>query len=159
MARNVTSKFGVADGLDFSSETGITNIAIDKLVPYHNHRFTLYQGERLQDMVQSISKNGVMTPIIVRTMDNGKYEILSGHNRVYAAGQAGITSVPAVVKTDLSDEEAEVYVIETNLLQRSFQDLKISEQAFAVGIRYSKLFDERKLKAILTVLSLICICI
>ena len=53
-------------------------------------------------------------------MDNGKYEILSGHNRVYAAGQAGITSVPAVVKTDLSDEEAEVYVIETNLLQRSF---------------------------------------
>lgn len=148
MARNVTSKFGVADGLDFSSETGITNIAIDKLVPYHNHRFTLYQGERLQDMVQSISKNGVMTPIIVRTMDSGKYEILSGHNRVYAAGQAGITNVPAVVKTDLSDEEAEVYVIETNLLQRSFQDLKISEQAFAVGIRYSKLFDERKLKAI-----------
>lgn len=100
MARNVTSKFGVADGLDFSSETGITNIAIDKLVPYHNHRFTLYQGERLQDMVQSISKNGIMTPIIVRTMDSGKYEILSGHNRVYAAGQAGITSVPAVVKTD-----------------------------------------------------------
>ena len=50
------------------------------------------------------------------TMDSGKYEILSGHNRVYAAGQAGITSVPAVVKTDLSDEEAEVYVIETNLL-------------------------------------------
>ena len=64
---------------------------------------------------------------------------------MYAAGQAGITSVPAVVKTDLSDEEAEVYVIETNLLQRSFQDLKISEQAFAVGIRYSKLFDEQAL--------------
>ena len=148
MARNVTSKFGVADGLDFSSEQGITSIAIDKLVPYRNHRFTLYQGERLEDMIQSIKKNGVITPIIVRTMDNGKYEILSGHNRVYAAGQAGLTAVPAVVKTDLSDEEAEVYVIETNLLQRSFQDLKISEQAFAVGIRYSKLFDERKLKAI-----------
>ncbi|MGN0552373.1 MAG: ParB N-terminal domain-containing protein, partial [Oscillospiraceae bacterium] len=148
MARNVTSKFGVADGLDFSSEQGITSIAIDKLVPYRNHRFTLYQGERLQDMIQSISKNGIITPIIVRTTDNGKYEILSGHNRVYAAGQAGITSVPAVVKTDLSDEDAEIYVIETNLLQRSFKELKISEQAFAIGLRYSKLFDERKLKGI-----------
>lgn len=148
MARNVTSKFGVADGLDFSSEQGITSIAIDKLVPYRNHRFTLYKGERLEDMIQSIKKNGVITPIIVRAMDNGKYEILSGHNRVYAAGQAGITSVPAVVKTDLSDEDAEIYVVETNLIQRGFKDLKISEQAFAVGLRYSKLFDERKLKGI-----------
>ena len=148
MARNVTSKFGVADGLDFSSEQGITSIAIDKLVPYRNHRFTLYKGERLEDMIQSIKKNGVITPIIVRTMDNGKYEILSGHNRVYAAGQAGLTAVPAVVKTDLSDEDAEIYVVETNLIQRGFKDLKISEQAFAVGLRYSKLFDERKLKGI-----------
>lgn len=111
MARNVTSKFGVADGLDFSSEQGITSIAIDKLVPYRNHRFTLYKGERLEDMIQSIKKNGVITPIIVRAMDNGKYEILSGHNRVYAAGQAEIKSVPAVVKTDLSDEDAEIYVV------------------------------------------------
>lgn len=148
MARNVTSKFGVADGLDFSSEQGITSIAIDKIVPYRNHRFTLYKGERLEDMIQSIKKNGIITPIIVRTMENGKYEILSGHNRVYAAGQAGLTSVPAVVKTDLSDEDAEIYVVETNLIQRGFKDLKISEQAFAVGLRYSKLFDERKLKGI-----------
>lgn len=148
MARNVTSKFGVADSLDFSSEQGITSIAIDKLVPYRSHRFTLYKGERLEDMIQSVSKNGVITPIIVRTMENGKYEILSGHNRAYAAGQAGIISVPAVVKTDLSDEDTEIYVVETNLLQRSFKDLKISEQAFAVGLRYNKLFDDRKLKAI-----------
>ena len=69
MARNVTSKFGVADGLDFSSEQGITSIAIDKLVPYRNHRFTLYKGERLEDMIQSITKNGVITPIIVRTLE------------------------------------------------------------------------------------------
>lgn len=140
MARNVTSKFGVADGLDFSSKQWITSIAIDKLVPYRSHRFTLYKGERLEDMIQSVSKNGVITPIIVRTMENGKYEILSGYNRAYAAGQAGIISVPAVVKTDLSDEDAEIYVVETNLLQRSFKDLKISEQAFAVGLRYNELY-------------------
>lgn len=77
MARNVTSRFGVTDGLDFSSEQGITSISIDKLVPYHDHRFTLYEGERLEDMIRSIEKNGVLTPIIVRAMDGGKYEILS----------------------------------------------------------------------------------
>ena len=54
MARNVSSKFGVTDGLDFTAEQGITSIAIDKLIPYHNHRFTLYEGERLEDMIQSI---------------------------------------------------------------------------------------------------------
>ncbi|MBD9216921.1 MAG: hypothetical protein EGQ23_08160 [Solobacterium sp.] len=73
VARNVTSKFGVTDGLDFTAEQGITSIAIDKLIPYHNHRFTLYEGERLDDMIQSIKKNGVITPIIVRTANGGKY--------------------------------------------------------------------------------------
>ena len=148
MARNVTSKFGVTDGLDFTSEQGITSISLDKLIPYHNHRFTLYEGERLEDMIQSIKKNGVITPIIVRTANGGKYEILSGHNRVYAAGQAGLENVPAVVKVNLSDEDAEIFVVETNLIQRGFSDLKISEQAFAVALRYNKLFDERKRKEI-----------
>lgn len=123
-------------------------IAIDSFIPYRNHKFTLYQGERLEDMIRSISENGVITPIIVRIIEGGKYEILSGHNRVYAAGQAGITEIPAVVKTNLSDEEAEIYTIETNLIQRGFKDLKISEQAFAIGLRYNKLFNERKLKGI-----------
>lgn len=148
MARNITSRFGVADGLDFTAEQGITNIAIDKLVPYKYHRFRLYEGERLEDMIQSITKNGIITPIIVRTMDGGKYEILAGHNRVYAAGQAGLKEVPAIVKENLSEIEAEIYVVETNLIQRGFKDLKISEQAFAVTVRYNKLFDERKLKGI-----------
>lgn len=49
-------------------------------------------------------------------MDNGRYEILSGHNRAYAAGQAGLTAVPAVVNTDISDKDAEIYVVETNLI-------------------------------------------
>lgn len=148
MARNITSKLDVADGLDFSPDGGITEIALDKLIPYSRHPFKLYDGERLDDMVQSISKNGVITPIIVRTADNGKYEILAGHNRAYAAEKAGIGKIPAVVKTNLSDEEAEIYVIESNVLQRGFSDLKISEQAFAVAMRYNKLFDERKLKVI-----------
>jgi ParB family chromosome partitioning protein len=90
-----------------------------------------------------------MVPIIVRTIpDSEKFEILSGHNRVYASGMAGLERIPAVIKTNISDDMATVIAVETNLIQRSFRDLRISEQAFAVAIRYKKLFDEKKLAAI-----------
>nr|MCR5167317.1 hypothetical protein [Oscillospiraceae bacterium] len=69
-------------------------------------------------------------------------------NRVYASGMAGLDRIPAVIKTNISDEMAMIYAVETNLIQRGFRDLKISEQAFAVAMRYKKLFDEKKLAAI-----------
>lgn len=125
----------------------VQEIPIDLLVPYGKHPFTLYTGERLDDMVQSVKSNGILTPIIVRDAA-GKYEILAGHNRTNAAKIAGLTTVPAVVKTNLSDEDAEMYVIETNLMQRGFKDLCTSEQAAVVALRHSKMFDEDKLKAI-----------
>lgn len=124
-------------------------IAIDHLIPYSGHKFTLYHGERLDDMVESIKKNGVIVPVIVRTIDGSdKYEILSGHNRVYATQMAGLEKVPAVIKVGLSNAEAQTYVIISNVIQRGFRDLKISEQAYAVALRYKKLFDEKKLEAI-----------
>ena len=124
-------------------------ISINMLKPYAKHSFTLYQGERLDDMVESIKKNGVIVPIIARNIENSdKFEIISGHNRVYASGLAGLEKVPAVIKVGLSDEESLVWAIETNLIQRGFSDLKISEQAFAVSMRYKKLFDEKKLDEI-----------
>ncbi|WP_455527837.1 ParB N-terminal domain-containing protein [Huintestinicola sp.] len=148
MAKNISSSFGVAEGFNFGSENNIEELSIDRLMPYRNHRFSLYKGDRLEDMVQSISKNGVITPIIVRPLGGGRYEILAGHNRVNAAKLAGKNSVPAIVKTGLSDAEAEMYVVETNLIQRGFNDLKITEQAFAISIRYQELFDEKKVKDI-----------
>lgn len=96
----------------------IEQIPINMLIPYRNHMFTLYSGERLDDMVQSIKTNGIMMPIIVRALNNNQYEILAGHNRCNAAKLAGLAEVPSIVKKDLSDEEAEMYVIETNLMQR-----------------------------------------
>ena len=130
-------------------DNAVKLVALDMLVPFSKHIFTLYQGERLDDMVESIKKSGVMVPIIVRTiLDSEKFEILSGHNRVYASGMAGLEKIPAVIKTNISDEMAMIYAVETNLIQRGFRDLKISEQAFAVAMRYRKLFDQRKLSEI-----------
>ena len=130
-------------------KNAVRSIDIDKLIPYKNHCFKLYEGERLDDMVRSVQNYGIMVPIIVRNVpDSDKYEILSGHNRVNAARIAGKKNVPTIIKENLPDEFAELYLIETNLLQRGFKELRISEQAFAVAMRYKKLFDRNKLQQI-----------
>ncbi len=131
-------------GAMMSQENQIKQIPVDMLVPYHNHKFTLYQGERLDDMVESIRSNGVMTPIIVQPFEDGKYEILIGHNRWNASKIAGLECVPAIIKENLTDEEAEIYVIESNLLQRGFNELKPSEQAQVLALRYESLFSQGK---------------
>ena len=151
--RKEENKMGFDISAFISQQEQLKQIDLDMLVTYHNHKFKLYEGERLDDMVNSIKENGVLTPIIVRALDNGKYEILAGHNRCNAARKAGLTSVPGIVKEHLSDEEAEMYVIETNLMQRGFKDLSISEQAAVVALRHSKMFTEAKRDAIAKELS------
>lgn len=116
---------------------GIQLIQIRNIQPFHDHPFHLYEGERLEDMIASVKEHGILNPVIVQKIDGG-YEMLSGHNRMNAAKLAGLKEVPAIVKTDLSEEEAYVYVIETNLMQRSFSDLLISEKAAVLKARYEK---------------------
>jgi ParB family chromosome partitioning protein len=110
-------------------------ILLDKLVPYANHVFKPYVGKKFDALVNSIRESGVLVPIIVRPQ-GGKYEILSGHNRVTTAKAAGLTEVPAVVRNDLTDEEARLIVTVTNLIQRSFADLSHSERAAALTAHY-----------------------
>lgn len=116
---------------------GVQLIQIKNIQPFHDHPFHLYEGEQLEDMIASVKEHGILNPVIVQKIDCG-YEMLSGHNRMNAAKLAGLKEVPAIVKTDLSEEEAYVYVIETNLMQRSFSDLLISEKAVVLKARYEK---------------------
>lgn len=121
----------------FRSISEIDIYDLDKLIPFKNHPFTLYEGQRFTDMVESVRTNGVIVPIVVRpATEEGKYEILSGHNRVQAARVAGIDSIPAIVWTGLTEEEAMLIVTETNLLQRSFSDLTHSERAVILTTYY-----------------------
>lgn len=119
-------------------ENGILQIAIEKIVPFHDHPFRLYEGERLDDMVQSIREHGILNPVIVRRTKTG-FEMLAGHNRANAARLAGLTEIPAIVKDKLTEAEAYVYVIETNLIQRSFTDLLPSEKAAVLKERHEKI--------------------
>lgn len=124
-------------------QSGVQQIPCDKLIPYHNHKFELYTGERLDDMVASVKENGVLSPIIVQPAGDS-YEILIGHNRWNASKIAGLPTVPAIVKQGLSEDEAEMYVIESNVMQRGFDNLRISEQAAVIALRHSEMFSPGK---------------
>ena len=128
---------------EVKSGNSVEQIKIDDIQAFHDHPFHLYEGERLQDMVQSIKEHGVLNPVIVRKLDKG-YEMLSGHNRANAAKLADLAEIPAIVKENLSDEDAYVYVIETNLMQRSFNDLMPSEKAAVMAAYYDKVCCQGK---------------
>lgn len=142
-ANNRRKVFGDAVDLlmdDIEEKTapgGLRMLPIKKIRPFHDHPFHLYEGDRLEDMVASVREHGILNPVIVQEIDGG-YEMLSGHNRMNAAKLVGLKEIPAIVKIDLSEEEAYIYVIETNLMQRSFSDLLISEKAAVLKARYEK---------------------
>lgn len=128
--------------------SSVQEIPIDKIDAFRDHPFRLYEGERLDDMVDSIKTHGVLTPVIVRKAGD-RYEMLAGHNRTNAAKLAGLTTVPAIVKEDVSDEDAYVYVVETNLMQRSFSDFLPSEKAVILKTRYETMKCQGKRNDIL----------
>ena len=119
------------------TENGVQVLPLDKIKAFHDHPFHLYEGERLSDMVESVKEHGVLNPVIVQKIRGG-YEMLSGHNRANAARIAGLTEIPAIIKEKLTEQEAYVYVIETNMIQRSFNDLLPSEKAAVMAEQYDK---------------------
>ena len=125
-------------------EKGVTEIDLSKLVPFENHPFRLYQDKQLDNMVESIKEFGVMIPIIVRKKENDIYEILSGHNRVNAAKLVGLTTIPAVIHDNLSDDDAILIVTETNFMQRSLDEMLPSEKAKAFEMEMQALKRQGK---------------
>ena len=135
-------------------EGGVQMLSIDAIEPFHEHPFKLYTGERLEDMVESIREHGILTPVIVQKTAKG-YEMLAGHNRQNAAKLAGLTEVPAIIKENLSEEEALVYVVETNVIQRSFSDLSVSERIAVLSTRYDRVCGTKKREEIMEELHLL----
>lgn len=99
-------------------------------------------------MTESVKANGILIPDIVRKIEadeNGfEYEMLAGHNRQNAAVIAGLEVIPCIVKENITDEEAWIYVLETNVMQRSFTDMLPSEKAAVLALQYSKMFSQGK---------------
>lgn len=107
----------------------------DEMVDFSAHRFKLYQGKRLEDMVDSIRDFGILEPLIIWHKD-GKHILLSGYNRRNAGRLAGLRKGPVVIKDNITYEDAVLIMTETNLRQRSFSDLSESERAFCLKQHY-----------------------
>ena len=105
---------GMSEAENALASNGTTMIPVENIVPFHNHPFRLYEGERLDDMVESVREHGILIPVIVQKVADG-YEMLAGHNRWNATKIVGIKDIPAIIKENLTEREAYVYVIETNM--------------------------------------------
>lgn len=109
----------------------VSDIALSDLIPFSNHPFKVIDNLDMAETVRSIKKYGVLVPAIARPLENGKYELISGHRRHHASQLLGIETMPVLVR-DLDDEEATIIMVDSNL-QREF--LLPSERAFAYKLR------------------------
>ncbi len=118
------------------SSNELRKLSLEKLVPFSLCKGQTDQGDRLEQLKTSIEKNGLLSAIIVRPLDNGTYEIICGHNRVKAMKELGYTSILADIRGGLSDEEALGIYYDSNLNQQTFSDWNYTQKFKA--IRYAQ---------------------
>ena len=109
----------------------VRKILLTKLVPFKDHPFKVVEDESMLRTTESISMFGVLTPLIARPTEDGRYEIISGHRRAHAAEAVGLTEVPVIVR-DMDDDVAKILVVDSNL-QR--ENILPSERAFAYKMK------------------------
>ena len=105
----------------------IVMIHHEKLIDFDINPFKVMFDEKMNELIGSIKENGVLTPIIVRQIDNGNYEILSGQRRVAACRLLNIDLIPAIVKY-ISYDDAAIVLVDSNLKR---EELISGEKAFA----------------------------
>ena len=109
----------------------IQQLPIDELHPFVNHPFKVQDDEAMAETVESISQRGILSPLIARPRAEGGYEIISGHRRQYAAKQAGLDTVPVIVR-NMTDDDAIILLVDSNI-QR--ENILPSERAFAFKMK------------------------
>lgn len=108
----------------------VKEICVSDCVPFEDNPFKIQNNSEMEMLIDSVKENGILIPITVRPKD-GKYEILSGHRRIYACKVAGIETVPAIIR-ELTKDEAVIFMVDSNL-QR--EGLLPSEKGFAYKMK------------------------
>lgn len=109
----------------------VVKLPIESIDPFPDHPYQVKDDEAMTELVESIKTNGVITPITVRKMDNGRYQLISGHRRKHACELAGIAEIPAAIIV-CTDEEATVRMVDANLQRPKILP---SEKAFALKMK------------------------
>ena len=121
----------VEELLGVSNEESAMDLEIVKIRAFKDHPFKVVDDEKMQDLVESIRTNGILSPVLVRPVGNDVYEMVSGHRRMHAAVILGMDRVPAIIR-EMSDDEAIVKMVDANI-QR--EELLPSEKAFAYRMK------------------------
>lgn len=112
-------------------QTKAEHLPIEKLCPFEGHPFQIRDDEEMDQLVWSVLTQGILTPIVVRPLDTGQYEVISGHRRVHACKKAGIERIPALIY-NLDRDAAAIALVDSNLHR---ERILPSEKAFAYKLK------------------------
>ena len=115
---------------DPAADTHYTTLPITALRPFRDHPFRVVEDDALHSLTDSIRRDGIYTPLLVRPQED-MYEIISGHRRFRAAGLAGLSEIPVIIR-DLDDDSAIIMMVDSNLQRES---LLPSERAKAYKMK------------------------
>ena len=116
-------------------EVQAMQLPIQKLRPFENHPFQVKDDDEMNQLVWSVLTQGVLTPLVVRPLENDEYEVISGHRRLRACQKAGIETVPALIYT-LDRDAAAIALVDSNLHR---EKILPSEKAFAYKLKMDAL--------------------
>ena len=123
--------FTTQESRDDAQREKVQEIPIDLIDDFPDHPFQVRQDDEMQAMVESIRKYGVFTPAVVRQKDDGRFELVSGHRRKFAAVAAELSTLPAIVR-EMTRDEAIIFMVESNFQRETVLP---SEKAFAYKMR------------------------
>lgn len=121
----------VEELLGVVNEESAMDIEISKIQPFRAHPFKVLDDDKMQELIDSISVNGILTPVLVRPLGMDTYEMISGHRRMHAAKIVGLTKIPTIIR-GMTDDEAVINMVDANV-QR--EELLPSEKAFAYRMK------------------------
>ena len=121
----------VEELLGVVNEEAAMDIEICKISGFKGHPFKVIDDDKMQELVESIKVNGVLSPVLIRPTGMDTYEMISGHRRLHAAELAGLTAIPSIIR-ELTDDEAVIAMVDANI-QR--EELLPSEKAFAYKMK------------------------
>lgn len=112
-------------------EAQAMQLPVEKLRPFEGHPFQVKDDDEMEQLVWSILTQGMLTPIVARPLENGEYEVISGHRRLHACQKAGIATVPALIYA-LDRDAAAIALVDSNLHR---EKILPSEKAFAYKLK------------------------
>jgi len=118
----------------------VTYIEIEKLKPFENHPYYVKDDDEMMNLTQSIKENGILSPLIVRPIENNEYEVISGHRRLHAGIKAGMDKVPALIY-EMDRDAAVIALVDSNLHR---DNVLPSERAFAYKMKMEALSHQGK---------------